>query len=83
MVEKEPYQEYKINKYQLCQLRDNNPNIYLYDCPFIGTEDIRQYLYCKRKLYFRYVLRAPMTPTYKMEFGKEKHEHIERIKNMT
>jgi len=79
--EKEPYKKYKMSEYQLRQLRDTNPNVYLYATPFIGTEDIRQYLYCKRKLYFRYVLRAPMPPTYKMEFGKEKHEHIEKIKN--
>ncbi|MHA1843764.1 MAG: CRISPR-associated protein Cas4 [Promethearchaeota archaeon] len=70
-----------LNKHQLRVLRDNNPKIHLYEKPFIGTEEIRQYLYCKRILYFRYVLSAPMKPTYKMDVGSEKHEYINKLKN--
>ncbi|MEX2689671.1 MAG: CRISPR-associated protein Cas4 [Candidatus Njordarchaeum guaymaensis] len=36
-------------------------------------EDIRQFYYCKRKIYYRYVLKARAQPTYKMKKGLEKH----------
>lgn len=42
--------------------------------PSFTCEDIRQYYYCKRKIFFRYVLRARVKPTYKMLKGSRKHE---------
>jgi len=36
-------------------------------------EDLRQFYYCKRKIYYRYVLKARAKPTYKMKKGQEKH----------
>ncbi|MBS7248621.1 MAG: CRISPR-associated protein Cas4 [Candidatus Freyarchaeota archaeon] len=44
---------------------------------FFTAEDVRQYAYCKRKVYFRYVLRARVKPTVKMERGREEHLKLE------
>lgn len=44
---------------------------------YFTAEDVRQYAYCKRKIYFRYVLRARVKPTVKMERGREEHEKLE------
>ena len=41
--------------------------------PIFSAEDIRQYYYCKRVIYYRYVLRARVRETYKMRKGREKH----------
>ncbi|MHA1315815.1 MAG: CRISPR-associated protein Cas4, partial [Candidatus Helarchaeota archaeon] len=39
------------------------------------AEDVRQFTYCPRIIYFRYVMNVNMPPrTYKMEKGIEKHE---------
>ena len=46
---------------------------------FVSSEEIRQFLYCKRIIYFRRILRIRFKPTVKMEIGSEKHEKI-RIK---
>lgn len=47
--------------------------------PIFSCEDIRQYYYCKRIIFFRYVLRVKVKPTYKMLKGAEKHsEDIKR-----
>ncbi len=73
--------DYKLNSHQLNELRRQYPKINLYDQPIIGTEDIRQYVYCPRILFFRYILRAPMLKTYKMELGEEKHEKLQKMKN--
>lgn len=43
--------------------------------------DIKQYLYCPRIPYFRYVMRVPFRTSYSMRAGKERHvreEHLER-----
>ena len=45
-----------------------------------SAEDIRQYYYCKRIIYYRYVLRARVRETYKMRKGREIHEKA-MIKN--
>ncbi|MEM4447719.1 MAG: CRISPR-associated protein Cas4 [Candidatus Jordarchaeales archaeon] len=37
------------------------------------VDDVRQYAYCRRKIYFRYVLRVRVKPTVKMERGREEH----------
>lgn len=73
----EDLSQYKLNKHQLRVIRDNNPMINLYDKPYIGTEEIRQFSYCKRKIYFRHVVKAPMKQTYKMEYGMEKHNEFQ------
>jgi len=39
-------------------------------------EDIRQYYYCPRKIYFRYVLRVRTPETYKMVRGRRVHENF-------
>ena len=42
-------------------------------------EDIRQFYYCKRIIYYRYVLKARVQPTYKMKKGQDKHsEYVSR-----
>lgn len=43
---------------------------------FFTCEDIRQYYYCPRIIYFRYVLKARVSETYKMRKGSETHEKI-------
>ncbi len=45
---------------------------------YFTAEDVRQYAYCKRKIYFRYVLRARFLPTVKMERGEEEHIKFEK-----
>ena len=55
--------------------------INLYDKSYIGTEDIRQYAYCKRIIFFRYVMHAPMIQSIKMEYGTKKHEILQKMKN--
>jgi len=44
---------------------------------FFTAGDVRQYAYCKRIIYFRYVLRARVKPTVKMERGREEHLKLE------
>lgn len=46
------------------------------------AEDIRQYAYCKRKPYFRYVLKARFTPSVKMERGEKIHEKTCKAKRV-
>ena len=41
-----------------------------------SAEDIRQYVYCPRKIYYRYVLRARLLTTPKMNRGQELHEKL-------
>ena len=41
--------------------------------PVFTAEDIRQYYYCKRIIFHRYVLRVRVRETYKMKKGREKH----------
>jgi len=73
--------KYKLNQYQFQEIRNLYPKINLYLQPVIGTEDVRQFLYCPRIIYFRYVICAPMKKTYKMEYGELKHEKIQKLKN--
>lgn len=42
--------------------------------PMFSVEDIRQYVYCPRIIYFRYVLRTIPLITIKMSKGADKHE---------
>lgn len=72
----------ELNRYQLNEIRINYPQVHLYEKPFIGTEEIRQFSYCKRILFFRHVLHAPMKQSYKMEYGINKHDHLQKyLKN--
>ncbi len=73
--------QFRLNKHQLNEIRKNNPWINLYDRPFIGTEEVRQFSYCKRIIFFRYILHSPMKQTYKMEFGAKKHEKLQKMAN--
>ena len=73
--------EFKMNKYKLSEIRESIPKIHLYEKPLIGTEEIRQFVYCKRIIYFRHVIHAPMQTTYKMEFGMKKHEQLQKYAN--
>lgn len=75
--------KYKLNKYQLEEIRTHYPKIHLNENTIIGTEEIRQFSYCKRILFFRHIIHAPMWISYKMEFGTEKHEHFQKyFKNL-
>jgi len=47
---------------------------------YFTAEDVRQYAYCKRIPYFRYVLRARVKPSVKMKRGKEEHSKIGKRK---
>jgi CRISPR-associated exonuclease Cas4 len=77
----EGIEQFKLNKHRLDNLRKNLPKINLYDKPLIGTEEIRQYVYCPRILYFRHVIHSPMKQTYKMEYGMKKHSKLQKIAN--
>lgn len=50
--------------------------------PIITAEDVRQYVYCPRIIYFRYVQRIRPPRTYKMKKGQEQHEAEIRIKDV-
>ncbi len=71
---------YKITTQQLGEIRDIYPQIHLFPNAYIGTEELRQYKYCKRILFFRHILQAPMKKTYKMEIGEEKHVELQLLK---
>ena len=73
--------EYKVDDGTFEKTKENLPKLNLYQKPLIGTEEIRQYVYCKRILYFRLVLKAPMKKTYKMEYGEKKHEKLQKMAN--
>ncbi|SJZ90870.1 CRISPR-associated protein Cas4 [Selenihalanaerobacter shriftii] len=45
----------------------------------IKVTDIKQYVYCKRIIYFTYCMPLNVMKTYKMKFGKEKHDRVERL----
>ncbi len=42
--------------------------------PIFSVEDIRQFVYCPRIIYFRYVIRGIPLPTTKMNKGSDRHE---------
>ena len=46
--------------------------------PIFGSEDFRQYGYCPRKIYFRWVMRKKFNETAKMEKGRKKHKEEEK-----
>ena len=41
--------------------------------------DLKQYLYCPRKVYFTYVMPIEKKPTFKMNYGKIMEEKIDRL----
>ncbi|TXT64768.1 MAG: putative CRISPR-associated protein Cas4 [Promethearchaeota archaeon] len=73
--------KYRLGRDELNNIRRAYPNINLFEKSLIGTEEIRQYIYCKRKIFFRYVLNSPMRQTYKMQYGLEKHEELQKLSN--
>ncbi len=44
----------------------------------VTASDVKQFVYCPRIVYFRYVLPVPSLPTYKMKVGAEAHVQISR-----
>ena len=44
-----------------------------------NASDLRQYVYCRRVIYFRYCLPVRPPPTYKMAEGKLQHERVEEL----
>ncbi|MBD3256549.1 MAG: CRISPR-associated protein Cas4 [Candidatus Lokiarchaeota archaeon] len=73
--------KYLLNKHKLDHIRNTCPKTHLYPKPIVGTEEIRQYVYCQRIVYFRHVMRAPMKQSYKMEYGTKKHKKLQQLKN--
>jgi len=47
---------------------------------YLTSEDMRQYVYCPRVIYFRYVMQIRPQSTYKMTRGEEIHEKEVRKK---
>lgn len=45
---------------------------------YFTAEDMRQYVYCPRIIYFRHVMRIQPERTYKMERGEEIHDAIRK-----
>jgi CRISPR-associated exonuclease Cas4 len=45
----------------------------------LTVSDIKQFLYCARVPFHRYVTHAPAIPTAKMTFGKEAHARTDRL----
>ena len=45
----------------------------------LNVIDIRQYLYCPRKVYFSYVVPLEKKATFKMEYGRLMEEKIDRL----
>ena len=45
--------------------------------PIFGSEDFRQYGYCPRKLYFRWIMRKKFNESAKMKKGRKKHKEEE------
>lgn len=47
--------------------------------PMLTVSDIKQFVYCPRIVYFRYVLPISVSTTYAMRAGGEAHDRIERL----
>jgi CRISPR-associated exonuclease Cas4 len=47
--------------------------------PELTVSDIKQFLYCPRIPFHRYVTRATVSPTAQMAFGKEAHGRTDRL----
>jgi CRISPR-associated exonuclease Cas4 len=47
------------------------------DMPLTAS-DIKQFVYCPRMVFFKYVLPVPTLPTYKMKIGVEAHKDMNR-----
>lgn len=48
----------------------------------LTAEDLRQFTYCNRILYFRHVMRANVPRTYNMKRGEREHERLARKKRL-
>lgn len=60
----------------------NDPYYETLKHPIVTAEDIRQFTYCPRIIYFRYVARIKPKRTYKMQKGQERHEQTVRVKDV-
>ncbi|MGB4705069.1 MAG: CRISPR-associated protein Cas4 [Candidatus Saccharicenans sp.] len=47
----------------------------------LTVNDIKQYYYCKRIVFFNYVIPVDKKPTYKMEHGRLMEEEIKQLEN--
>lgn len=45
----------------------------------LRVHDLKEYLYCPRKVFFQYVMPVEKKSTYKMKHGKTEEERIERL----
>lgn len=45
----------------------------------LTVSDIKQYVYCPRLIYYRYVLPVPYATTYKMAVGRETHSKLSAL----
>lgn len=45
----------------------------------LRVNDIKQYFYCPRIIYFNYVCPVPVKATRKMEYGREAHIELDRL----
>ena len=45
----------------------------------LNVTDIKQYMYCRRIIYFTYCQPVKKKNTYKMEYGHEQHEIVDRL----
>ncbi|MFW6237789.1 MAG: CRISPR-associated protein Cas4 [Halanaerobiales bacterium] len=45
----------------------------------LNVTDIKQYMYCRRIIYFTYCQPVKKKNTYKMKFGKEQHDIVDRL----
>jgi len=50
--------------------------------PIVTAEDVRQFVYCPRIIYFRYVQRIRPPRTFKMKKGQDQHEEEVRVKDV-
>ncbi|MCK8825706.1 CRISPR-associated protein Cas4 [Fuchsiella alkaliacetigena] len=45
----------------------------------IKVTDVKQFMYCQRIIYFTYCMPLSVKKTYKMDYGKDKHERVEEL----
>lgn len=49
--------------------------------PLLSVNDIKQYIYCPRIVFFNHVMPVERKATYKMEYGKLAEDKIKRLEN--
>jgi CRISPR-associated protein Cas4 len=51
-----------------------------HDGIMLSAEDMKQYIYCPRKLYYRHVMQLDFFKSFKMKRGTEIHEHEIKVR---